>query len=242
MQNRHYLFIVATAAVAVLFVGASKIRASEPSQATGAPNRLIRVSGTAVVYGKPDYATIALGVTKLAPKVLDAKSACDAAMQRVQAALRKSGISQDDIQTINYQIYPVQEKPSLPRQWKVVNQISIKVRKVSAVAPTIDAAIENGATDVSQIEFAIEKVLDLRSKARAEAVRVARGKAEELAKLNGVILGDPVTISDNTYDSASYAQTANSYGAYEPFATPGTTVSGGQMAVNARADLEFAIR
>lgn len=249
MQSRNYVFIAAIAAVGVLFLGAARSRAADraslPQESTGF-HRSIRVSGTAVVYGKPDYAQIELGVSKLSAKVMESKAACDQAMQRVQDAIRKSGVAQEDIQTASYQIFPVQAagKPNAPRQWKVAHHITVKVRKVSSVAAVLDAAVANGATDVSQVEFGIEKILDLRTKARAEAARVAHQKAEELARLNNVTLGTVASINDTSYEGGyMYAQSANSSmdNTYIGASTPPNVLSGGQIAVNAREDVEYYI-
>lgn len=241
MQNRTLIIASALLAVSAVVVTATRIRAAEPPQSPAPTNRVIRVSGTSVVYAKPDYAMLETGVTKLAPKALEAKAEADAVMRRVQDALRKAGISPDEIQTVAYQMYAVQPKPSAPRQWKVVNHVSVKVRKVQTVAAVLDAAIASGATDVSQVQFGIERVLELRTKARAEAVRVARSKADELAQLTGVHVGDPITISDDSY-AGSYAQSSNSYIPLGMSGSAGESVSSGQMSVTARVDVEYGIR
>jgi uncharacterized protein len=247
MQKRNTIVFAVVVVTAALIFGATRTQAA--AQFTGTqsstPGRVLRVSGTAIVYGKPDYARIELGVAKLSPRVMDAKTACDQAMQHIQSAVRKAGIQQDDIQTVSYQIFPVQPegKPNAARQWKVAHHISIKVRKVAAVASVLDAAVANGATDVSQVDYAIEKIMDLRSKARAEAVRVARQKATELASLTGVQLGEPMTISDSSYGGGYLAQSVTN-SSFDYGLSPGRSgnvLSGGQIAVDAREDVEFAI-
>lgn len=246
MQIRTYVLFTVGIAAAILFAGAARTRASGPLTQVTQGNRSIRVSGTAVAYGKPDYATIELGVVKLSPRVIDAKSSCDQAMLRVQSAIRKAGVAAADIQTTNFQIYSVQPttKPASPRQWKVVHQITIRVRKVESVATVLDAAISGGATDITQVNYALEKILDLRSKARAEAVRVAHEKAAELARLNNLQLGEPISIIDSPSDNYGAAQTAyfNSSVDYPGVERRGGVMSQGQIAVDAREDIEFAIR
>jgi|GEM_PF-3065160 len=246
MQSRNALVVAAALAGVLIVFGATRSRANERAQEPAQANRVIRVSGTAIIYAKPDYATIQLGVAKLSPHVMDAKRACDLSMAQVQAAVRKSGVSQDDIQTVNFQIFPVQPegKPYAPRQWKVAHYISVKVTKVANVAPILDAAVAAGATDVSQVDYSIEKVVDLRAKAREQAVKVAHDKAEELAKLNGVQLGQPMTISDNSYEGYGAQTTSNVSFDYGNASTPPAmnVLTGGQIAVNAREDIEYAIQ
>ncbi|HWA83041.1 MAG TPA: SIMPL domain-containing protein [Fimbriimonadaceae bacterium] len=246
MQSRTYIVAAVGIAAAVIFFGAAKTRASEPSQSDlGSTKRCLRVSGTATVYAKPDNAIIELSVVKLAPRVADAKSACDQAMLRVQAAIRKNGVAAADIQTTNFQIYPVEPSKTNPtRQWKVAHTITVKVRKVDTVASVLDSAVSGGATNISQVSYSIEKLLDLRSKARAEAVRVAHEKAQELARLNNVQLGDPITINDSSYENFGAAQFAYNSSLDYPSVprSSGNVMSQGQIAVDAREDIEFAIR
>jgi uncharacterized protein len=240
-----HLSVTLAAVVATLFVGVTPCLASQPARQIQEQQRVptIRVSGTAVVYAKPDYATITMGVMKLAPRVLDAKTQCDQSMLKVQAALRKAGISQDDIQTTNYQIYPVQEKPTLPRKWKVAHEISVKVRKVGSVADVLDAVAENGATSISGVDYGIEKVLELRSKARVEAMRVAQEKAGELAKLAGKQLGAPLMITDSSYEGGSGQYYQNVSMEYSRIPSRGGGgLSGGRIAVTIRVDVEYSMR
>jgi uncharacterized protein YggE len=243
MQIRNYSMAIAALSLSLLLLGPASILASEPIQDQGQRIPTIRVSGTAVVYAKPDYASIEMGVTKLALRVSDAKAECDQTMQKVQAALRKAGISQDDIQTTNYQIFPVQEKPTLPRKWKVAHQVTVKVRKVGSVADVLDAVATNGATSISGVDYGIEKVLELRSKARAEAMRVAREKAAELAKLAGRQLVEVLTITDSSYEggAAQYYQNSSMDNSFIP-SRGGGTLSGGRIAVTVRVDVEYSMR
>jgi uncharacterized protein len=239
------LSVTLAAFAATLFFGVTSCIASEPAGPVQEQQRVptIRVSGTAVVYAKPDYATITMGVMKLAPRVLDAKTQCDQSMLKVQAALRKVGISQDDIQTTNYQIYPVQERPTLPRKWKVAHEISVKVRKVGSVADMLDAVAENGATSISGVNYAIEKVVELRSKARVEAMRVAQEKAGELAKLAGRQLGAPLTITDSSYEGGNaqyYQNVSMDYPSIN--SRGGGGLSGGRIAVTIRVDVEYTMK
>lgn len=246
MQKRNYLFVAAIAATSVLFLGASRTRATEQfteNQATGL-HRSIRVSGTAVVYGTPDYATVQLGVVKMSPRVLEAKSTSDQAMMRLQNALRKAGIEKDDIQTVNYQMYPVQpeNKPNAARQWKVAHYISVKVRKVAGVASILDAAVANGATVISEVSYDLEKIAGLRSQAREQAMKVAKQKAQELAALSGERLGFVWSVTDSSLEPYYPAQTANNSVDYPSIPHYSSDVlSGGRIAVNAREDVEYVI-
>jgi uncharacterized protein YggE len=246
MQKSHIIGLTFATAVAILFLGASRIHASEQfttTQESQSPNRrIIRVSGTAVTYGKPDYATVMIGVTKSSAQLLQAKAACDQVTGRVQAAIKKAGVAAEDIQTASYDIFPVQpqNKPESARTWKVTHLLSIKVKKVAALSGVLDAAAGAGATNISRVDYGITDVVALRSKARTEAMRVALGKAKELAKIAGMNLSSPVTISEQFY--GGYAQTsANSYMSGYVMADSNSNLSAGQNAVTVQVDVEYSM-
>src|ERR1044072_8478670 len=241
MQKSHIVGISLATAVAILFLGASKIQAEPTTRAQEPDSRhVIRVSGSATVYAKPDIATAYIGVAKSGDQVMPAKGACDQTMAKAQAALKKAGVAPEDIQTASYDIAPIQpaNKPESARTWKVSHYLVVKVRKVAALGTVLDAAAEAGATNISRVDYGIEKVIELRSKARGQAMKIAREKAEELARLSGMRVGSPVSISENAYDGYA-AQSNESYGMGG--ASFGAGLSEGQNGVNARVDVEFAM-
>ncbi len=203
----------------------------------------ISVSGTATRYETPDVAMISLGVSKMSAKLGSAKSDADAAMARVQEAVRKAGVSVGDIQTSDYRIFAVPASKTTPRQWKVAHEITIKVRKVQSASVVLDGAVSAGATDVSQISYALENMVAARSKARVEAMRVARQKGEELAKLGGVALGPVLSISESG-EGGFYGQTANFAGYQDNAFIMGSSssqVRSGQISVVVSVQVRFAI-
>lgn len=240
MQKSHIVGISIATAIAILFLGARRIQADPTPQFQQPDSKnVIRVSGSATVYAKPDIATAYIGVTKSAAQVMPAKNSCDQVMARVQAAIKKAGVAPEDIQTASYDISPIQpnNKPESARTWKVSHYLMIKVRKVANLGPVLDAAAESGATNISRVDYGIEKVLELRTKARAEAMRVAKEKAEELARLSGMRVGAPVTISDSGYEGYAQSNVSMDY----MYGRAESGLSAGQSSVSARVDVEFSM-
>jgi uncharacterized protein YggE len=62
----------------------------------------LRVTGTAVVHAKPDYALVTLGCTSSGSRAGATKTANAVAMRRVLDALRAAGVQNKDIQTVSY--------------------------------------------------------------------------------------------------------------------------------------------
>ncbi|MEP7216965.1 MAG: SIMPL domain-containing protein, partial [Anaerolineaceae bacterium] len=80
----------------------------------------------------------------------------------------------------------------------VTNTVEAKVRKLDTFSKVVDAAVAAGGNDarIQSIRFGIEDNEKLLEQAREAAMKDARKKAEQLAKLGGVSLGQPVTISE----------------------------------------------
>jgi uncharacterized protein len=251
MKQLASLSLVAISAFAVLTApGCSRALAQENTSPQIDNKRVLRVSGTAVVYAKPDLATVSLGTSKTASTVREAKKSCDDLMLKVRNAVRQGGVAANDIQTVNYQIIPVAPQPRVPgskRGWKVVHQVQINVRNVEDVGDVLDRAVTAGATDVSDVSYTIEKIAELRSKAREMATKVAREKGNHLAQLMGVRLGEVMSVTEGGYSNPGYGMYQMSSNAafrssYSRDSGADSVLSSGQVAVEAREDVEFSIR
>ena len=211
----------------------------------------ISVSGTSEVRAAPDLATVRLGHNSRGQTARQAKLANDRAMAKILSAIRAEGVDRKDIQTAQYRLYPALEGPaqSPRRVWRVQNLVEVRVRKVATVADVMDAASAAGANEMGDVRFEVENLHALRAKARVGAARVAREKAEQLAKLMGVRLGSAVAIAD--VGAESYWSPWGSLGRNVVQSTsevpisesmPETAISGGQIGVRVREEVLFEIR
>lgn len=170
--------------------------------AESAPPRSISVTGQGEASGKPDLATLDAGVQTFAGTVLEASRENQAVVDRIFSALEEQGIAEKDIQTANYSIWPEQEWPrgetgGKPRitGYRVSNTVHVKVRDIEAVGEVLAAVTDAGANSVNGIQFGVENTDALEAEARRLAMADARARAESLADLAGVGLGDVLTIS-----------------------------------------------
>jgi len=98
----------------------------------------------------------------------------------------------------------------------------------------------------------VESLHRYRARAREMAVAVAKDKARQLAQLTGARLGRLVHISDSTstpyywYGGRTAAMTANAQAVAEfPAAevtAPDSVIAGGQVVVEAREELVYALQ
>ena len=132
---------------------------SNPSDvAAGAARGTITVSGSGAVSAIPDVADVLLGVSAQKPTVAAAQAAAAVAMTAAIAAIRKSGIADRDIATINVSLNPVYDQSPNRPQPRLIghefsNTVRVTVRDVAKLAAVVDDAIAAGATTVDGISF-----------------------------------------------------------------------------------------
>jgi hypothetical protein len=170
---------------------------TEGSTASG-----IAVSGSGEVFGTPDTLQMSFGVSVLRPTVKQAVADAATLADSLIATLEGSGVATEDIQTANYSIYPEYDYSSDERRltgYRVSNTVSAKIRDIDSAGSVIDAAVAGTGDEiqVSGVSFSIEDDEELISAARDVAWQDARAKAQQLADLAGLTLGDAVMISES---------------------------------------------
>lgn len=165
------------------------------------PTRTITVVGEGEVKVKPDIARITIGVETLRSSVREATDANTEQIDAVIAALTSAGVSDADVQTSGFSVFaerfgPTGTLPDDEVKYRVSNNVVVTVRDLPRMGDLLDAAIEAGANNIYGVEFALDDSSAVESEARAAAVENARAKAEELAALTGVSLGEVVSVSE----------------------------------------------
>lgn len=230
----------------VVSSGCTSALAQDRPSGDDSDRRTISVSGSGSVRVKPDLATAVLGATKSSAKLPDAKSACDATIAQIKAALKKAGVTDEEMQTVQYQIYRVNANPQAgirESSWKVVHMMQVRTKKPDSIASLVDTAVGAGATDVQAINFSVDSLAKHRGKARELAVAAAKEKAMQLAALLNVTIGQVVSVvegGDGYYPMAQMSanmrfEDAGGFGG-------GSGISGGQIEVNTTTNVVFEIR
>ena len=179
----------------------------DPSQNT------ISVTGTASASSESDTLIVVLGVESEAKTANESLSKNSNSLNSVISSLTGTGISEDDIQTSNFRIYPLYDfSDSKDKQiligYRVSNMLSIQTDKIDSAGNIIDAAVSSGANRVDNVSFQLsdEKSQKISDNLIANAITDAKQKAEKaLAPLKQQIVGvKSVVIHDNVmpyYDS-----------------------------------------
>ena len=225
--------------------GQAPAPAGQPAPVS-ASTRTISVTGSGTASGAPDIAQIFVGVDTQNISVETAISDNQKAMTALLAALKAQGIADADIRTSNYSL-STQNPPNLPLPttkgvtpgsdviYSVSNQVHVTVRNVADLGSVLDKVVSAGANNIFGVSFGIADPSKLEDTARASAVKDALARAQALATLEGVTLGDVLSVSES-----------NSSGGPVPMAFGlgggGTPVEAGSLDVTTTLQVTYAIK
>ena len=169
----------------------------------------ILVSGEGRVSVEPDLAIVNIGVEAQAETVAEARADAAGAMSSVVAAVKGRGLSDADIQTTSFNIWPQYQYEEIERDgrrvnrqvlvgYTVSNSAAIKVRDLGTIGPIIDEVAEAGGdfTRINGVSFTVEDTKPFMNDLREAAFEEAEAKAGQLADLAGVELGQAMFISE----------------------------------------------
>jgi uncharacterized protein YggE len=195
-STMNYRIIVGLAALLAPITGHS-----QDSRAPFEPN--IAVMGRGEVKVSPDRATIQISVQTRAATAAAAAAENANKQQAVLAALKALGLGNDQLSTINYNVYPelrYQEgKEPVIAGYNVTNTILVEVRKLTQVGPVIDAALSRGANMITSLNFYASNTEAARRTAIASAIEKARADAEAAARAARGTLGTLLEVNVGAY-------------------------------------------
>jgi hypothetical protein len=219
MNSKYQLFLIATLCAFLVLLGGSVVlglswlasptaKASNALQAE-APQRTIMVIGEGMVSAPPDIAIVDLGVQVSDPDVKAATEKAGTTMETILAALKAQGVADADIRTSYYNIYV--DRPYSPDgapvqgNYQVNNNLQVTIRNLDKISEILGAAVEAGVNSVNSVTFNLSDPSTLQAEGRQKAVDDAVATAEELAQLNGVSVGEVVSVSEVVQATPFYA-------------------------------------
>ena len=230
-------------------------QAAPPQLASASNEAGIWVTGTGEMNLSPDIALIRLGVETTSPSVTDARDEAATAMDAVVTAVKAKGLTDEDIQTTSFNIWPQYDRQEVLTNgvrssvrvlsgYTVSNDAVIRVRDLDAVGTIIDDVVNAGgdAARVNGIDFSIEDPGAYTTQLREEAVNAALENAKHFASLTGVTLGKLVYVTEvsgapvvqGIAESRAFAMAAAP-------AAPATGISGGSLDLTLTVRAGFAI-
>jgi hypothetical protein len=162
-------------------------------------------------------------------------------MNKLMETLTNSGIDKKDIRTSYFNIwidqgYSASGELSTPT-YRVHNVLLITIRDISNVGSILSDSLAAGANAVNNVQYSIADTTSLATQARELAVKDAQAKAEQLANLAGLSLGQLIMINDLS-GGPIYPSTPLPGPMMSAEAVP---VSAGTLAVTVMVELRYAI-
>ncbi len=167
------------------------------------PQRVITVRGLGRVRRPPDEATLSVSVERTAPTAAQAQAGTSQQMREVIAALSGRGIDPSDLSSEAISLEPTydyRESGARLTGYRASQALSLRLRRLPELGPTIDAAVAAGATGISGVTLGIADTRSPEEEARGLAVADARHRAEGLATSAGVVLGALISLSEGSVD------------------------------------------
>jgi uncharacterized protein YggE len=157
------------------------------------PPPAISVSSSSEVKITPDRATIHISVQTKHETAATAASENAQKQTAVINAIKKLGITDDQISTVNYNVSPAYRyepnRDPILTGYTVTNTVVVELRDIKQVGAVIDAALTNGSNMISSLDFYASNTEAARRDAIAKAVAKAKAEAEVAAQASGGTLG-----------------------------------------------------
>jgi uncharacterized protein YggE len=206
--------------------------------------RTITVTGQAEVMVVPDEVVVNLGVESFQLELEGAKAENDRIVSAVIAAVKKAGVSNDNLRTDYLYIQPRYRETSEERVllgYIVRQSIIVIVKEMSTFEDIVSAALEEGANQVHGLEFRTSSLREHKDEARAQALDASKEKAEAMAARLGETIGRALTITEEpvaaVFPGASNVMRFGGGGAGEA----GGTLAAGRIAITAKVSVKFEL-
>lgn len=171
---------------------ATKSRAYPYVGADVAYKNTISVRGEGKIYTKPDIAIVNLSVVTEGKDIKDVQEENSEKMNDVIEFLKDFGVTEKDIKTTNYQLYPRYnyENRRIPQiiGYEINQTLEVKIRNMDKIGEILERSVSIGINQVSSLTFGVDKDEELKEQARAMAIEDAKQKAKNLASQLGVKL------------------------------------------------------
>lgn len=174
--------------------------AAQPTDGPSLSGTRLDVLAVGEVKRVPDIVRINAGLSTQAPTASAAMAQNAQRMRSVMAALKQAGIADRDIQTSSITLRPdyrhsENRSPQLVG-YRAGNEVSVRFRDIGGTGKIIDALVAQGANQINGPMLGIDKPEEALNEARAEALRIARTRAELYAREMGKRVSRIVSVSE----------------------------------------------
>lgn len=237
---KKFTSVLAAALLVFSVAGTNLAAAAEPNT--------IAVSGMAEQEVAPDMAYIDVGINVRADDAETARTQEAQIASQIRRALLGLAITDNDLQNTSYYLYQEYkvDRNGVRTADKYVLDSSIKVtvKDLDKLFQVIDNVVEAGATNISNITYALSTQNIIQRQLLATAVENARDKAAVVANAGSRTLGNMLSADINSFDGGTIvAYGANKLRSTTNLAEDGvaTKLSPGKIKLNARVQVVFSL-
>lgn len=237
---KKFTSVLAAALLVFSVAGTNLAAAAEPNT--------IAVSGMAEQEVAPDMAYIDVGINVRADDAETARTQEAQIASQIRRALLGLAITDNDLQNTSYYLYQEYkvDRNGVRTADKYVLDSSIKVtvKDLDKLSQVIDNVVEAGATNISNITYALSTQNIIQRQLLATAVENARDKAAVVANAGSRTLGNMLSADINSFDGDTIvAYGANKLRSSTNLAEDGaaTKLSPGKIKLNARVQVVFSL-
>lgn len=237
---KKFTSVLAAALLVFSVAGTNLAAAAEPNT--------IAVSGMAEQEVAPDMAYIDVGINVRTDDAETARTQEAQIASQIRRALLGLAITDNDLQNTSYYLYQEYkvDRNGVRTADKYVLDSSIKVtvKDLDKLSQVIDNVVEAGATNISNITYALSTQNIIQRQLLATAVENARDKAAVVANAGNRTLGNMLSADINSFDGGTIvAYGANKLRSTTNLAEDGvaTKLSPGKIKLNARVQVVFSL-
>lgn len=237
---KKFTSVLAAALLVFSVAGTNLAAAAEPNT--------IAVSGMAEQEVAPDMAYIDVGINVRADDAETARIQEAQIASQIRRALLGLAITDNDLQNTSYYLYQEYkvDRNGVRTADKYVLDSSIKVtvKDLDKLSQVIDNVVKAGATNISNITYALSTQNIIQRQLLATAVENARDKAAVVASAGSRTLGNMLSADINSFDGGTIvAYGANKLRSTTNLAEDGvaTKLSPGKIKLNARVQVVFSL-
>ena len=237
---KKFTSVLAAALLVFSVAGTNLAAAAEPNT--------IAVSGMAEQEVAPDMAYIDVGINVRADDAETARTQEAQIASQIRRALLGLAITDNDLQNTSYYLYQEYkvDRNGVRTADKYVLDSSIKVtvKDLDKLSQVIDNVVEAGATNISNITYALSTQNIIQRQLLATAVENARDKAAVVANAGSRTLGNMLSADINSFNGGTIvAYGANKLRSTTNLAEDGgaTKLSPGKIKLNAHVQVVFSL-
>ncbi|RJQ27739.1 DUF541 domain-containing protein [Candidatus Parcubacteria bacterium] len=258
MENKMKQYTLMSVGVAALILSIASWSYANTYSKTIEPGsfRSFSVSGEGKVVAVPDVAKFSFSVITQGGKNLgDLQKQNIEKMNKAITYIKDQGVADKDIKTESfnvdprYQYYGCKDGGSCPPAeivgYTVTQSVGVKVRDFEKAGDILSGVVQNGANNVSGLQFTIDDPSSVMAKAREQAIEKAKEKAEQIADAGGFSVGRLLGISEGGYQPVydSYLRNAKvSMAESLGGGAPAPSIEAGSQDVVVNISLQYEIK